>query len=377
MPFTRAALKLQNDARLVALTRDGSDQAFEAIVERYRAPLLHYCRRSLDAHRAEDVVQQAFINSLGALRADDRAIRLKPWLYAVTHNLTVNALEKRGWDHAVLDEALGDVPQAPDLVEQGDRLRKLVKGIGELPARQRSAIVLRELEGRSYEEIAGRLEASQPIVRQLLHRARTRLRNACGLLLPLPLLRSRLALGSPPGVNAERVSELVAAAGASGGLIKAGAAVLAAGAIATGGGLSAPAGGPRARAHASTKQDSHPVPPAARQALGAPGPARAGASGSDKRQHEGGERGREDGDSRDTPESAVGEDQNREAESEQTSGHPGPGGRDGHDRDSSEDSEADDGASGDGDEGPDALSDVEARRSGDSTERSELPASAE
>src|SRR5215210_5614643 len=70
-----ALLHTQSDERLVDLCRAGNDRAFEAIVARYRRPLLRYCRRILPAERAEDAVQQAFLNAFRAIGATDGAVR--------------------------------------------------------------------------------------------------------------------------------------------------------------------------------------------------------------------------------------------------------------------------------------------------------------
>src|SRR3954452_1381816 len=98
MPMGRTAVRLQSDARLVELARAGDSFAFEAIVERHQSALLRYCKRLLPADRAEDAVQQAFLNAFSALSGDDRPNELKPWLYRIAHNAAVNALKKNGWD---------------------------------------------------------------------------------------------------------------------------------------------------------------------------------------------------------------------------------------------------------------------------------------
>jgi RNA polymerase sigma factor (sigma-70 family) len=230
--LSRAALRLQKDERLVQLVRRGSDEAFEAIVARYRGPLLGYSSRLLGRERAEDVVQQVFLKGLAGLRKDERELQLKPWLYRIVHNECVNALHRQDHAHEQLDENLDGVPQPPDELDRSERLREVVVGIQNLPPRQRSAIVLRELEGRSYAEIAHQIGATTPIVRQLLHRARERLRNACALLLPLPWLRLWAAGPSQPSLDRGRIAELVAGAGAGAGLPKLGATVIATGVIA-------------------------------------------------------------------------------------------------------------------------------------------------
>ena len=234
---SRSALRLQSDRRLVAVARSGSDVAFEAIVRRYREPLLRYSRRLVGPAQAEDVVQQTFLNALRALRRDSRDIELRPWLYTIARNAGLNALAAKPAAWEPLDEDSDGVAQPPEIAERHERIRTLVAGINELPDRQRRAIVLRELEGRSHEEIARDMHATAPVVRQLLHRARTRLRDTCGLLVPLPVLRWVVALQASGGAGTERAGEIAAGAGASGALVKIGAAALATGAIATGTGV--------------------------------------------------------------------------------------------------------------------------------------------
>ncbi len=204
--LSRSALRLQSDRRLVALTRAGSGAAFSVIVERYRAPLFTYCRRLLGPDEAEDALQQTFANALGALRRDDRDIDLRPWLYRISHNIAVNTLRRRGRHTEQLDEQFDGVPQPPDVLEEKLRVERLVQSIGELPERQRTAIVAHELEGRSYEEIASRMSATTPVVRQLVHRARTRLRDACGVLVPVWALRW-LSLADLRAAGPDRVGD--------------------------------------------------------------------------------------------------------------------------------------------------------------------------
>src|SRR3954454_4846944 len=85
-------LRLQSDERLVALAREGHDPAFTAIVDRYRSPLERYYARILDPGRAEDAVQQTFVNAHIAMRANDDQLALKPWLYRIAHNSALNVL---------------------------------------------------------------------------------------------------------------------------------------------------------------------------------------------------------------------------------------------------------------------------------------------
>ena len=222
--LTRAALTVQSDDRLVALARAGSDAAFATIVERYRRPLLRHSARILGPSGAEDMVQQAFTNFYVQLRDDDRPLQLKPWLFRVTHNLTLNAATKKGSDHTELSDDIDGVLQPPQVAELRARLRATVEVIGALPERQRLALVRRELEGRSCEQIAAEFGTSSPAVRQLLARARSAVRDGVGLVLPFPVIARMAGAGKTGGggsaaglLSAQRAAEVVAGAGALGG----------------------------------------------------------------------------------------------------------------------------------------------------------------
>src|SRR3954452_9968784 len=98
-------LRLQSDERLVSLARDGHEQAFAAIVERYQAPLERYARRIAGPERAEDAVQQAFVSAHRALVSDpERDIDLRPWLYRIVHNASLSLL-RGARDEAPLEAA--------------------------------------------------------------------------------------------------------------------------------------------------------------------------------------------------------------------------------------------------------------------------------
>src|SRR4051812_34943867 len=219
-----AVLRTQSDDRLVDLVRDGNDSAFEAIVHRYRRQLLRYCGRMLAPARAEDAVQQAFVNAYGALRDSGADINLRPWLYRIAHNSALNVLRAAGADHVPVDEQIDGVETPPQAVERGERLRAVVAAVQQLPDRQRDAIVLQALEGRSYDEIAREMGVSDGAVRQLLNRARTTLREAATALTPFGLV-TRLG-GAVDSPVAERVAQAVAGAGGGVALAK-GVAVLA------------------------------------------------------------------------------------------------------------------------------------------------------
>ena len=208
----RPVLSTQSDERLVDLVRAGSDPAFEAIVERYRRALMRYVSRLLPPERAEDVIQQAFVKAYEAMHRDAAELNLRPWLYRIAHNGALNALRDRSLGHAELDERIDGVERPDQAFERTVGLRELVVAVQALPERQRSAILLRELEGRSYDEIAAALGVTDGAVRQLLNRARNALRGAAAAVIPMPLL-TRLATGDSTEPVTARVGEMVGVGG--------------------------------------------------------------------------------------------------------------------------------------------------------------------
>ena len=224
------------DEELVRLARAGSEDAFDTIVHRYRAPLVSYCRRWLDAHRAEEVVQHTLMKAYLCLRDDDRPLALRPWLYRVAHNAALNAVEKKGSEWEELDENYDGVPQPPQVAEQRARFLKVVGEIEALPARQRQALVLNEFEGRCYADIAVQLGTSESGVRGLLRRARHQLRDAAAaVLLPVPVLRELVRSEGGRAGDLLGTAGAAGGVGAAGGFAKVAAGVLAAGTIAGGG----------------------------------------------------------------------------------------------------------------------------------------------
>ena len=221
-------LAQQTDARLVDLVRSGQDAAFEAIVRRYDAALLRYARRILPEGRAEDAVQQAFLNAHRAMRQTDQTIELRPWLFRITHNQALNLLRQNGWTHEQLDPERDGVERPEEAFERRESLRSALAAVSALPERQRDALILRELEGRSYDEIALELKVSGGAVRQLLSRARATLQAGVSSLTPWGLL---LRLPAEEA-TAMRAAELVGGAGAGALALKLCAAAAVTGAVA-------------------------------------------------------------------------------------------------------------------------------------------------
>src|SRR5436190_14293252 len=201
-----AIMAVQSDERLVQLVREGHERAFDAIVARYRVPLLRFAGRFLPESRTEDALQQAFINAHSALVASDEPVNLKPWLFAITRNASLNMVRQNGWNYEQIPLDFDGVRRPDQVVEQRSELQRTVAAVNELPDRQRDALVMREFEGRSYDEIALALGTGDGAVRQLLNRARAALRAAATLLTPPPVV-ARAAASLPP-TDGRRIAEV-------------------------------------------------------------------------------------------------------------------------------------------------------------------------
>jgi RNA polymerase sigma factor (sigma-70 family) len=174
-------LRFRSDDQLVALFRMGYEDAFRVIHDRYRQRLFAYTRQMLAGSRsdAEDALQDVFLRAYNALRRDDRPVTLRAWLYRVAHNRCIDQLRRPLPAPADLFETSRAPLQDPmATAERREDLRRLVEDVGRLPEQQRSALLMRELEGLTYAELADALDVSVPAVKSLLVRARIGLTEA-------------------------------------------------------------------------------------------------------------------------------------------------------------------------------------------------------
>jgi RNA polymerase sigma factor (sigma-70 family) len=171
-------LRLQSDERLVVLTRRGNQAAYEALVGRYQSRLHAFCRHMLGSKEdAEDVLQDVFAAAFNAMLADERPINVRPWLYRIARNRSLNHMRRRqaiGVDSMDVHLADGGETTA-DKVHRREEFRLLMGDVRELPETQRTALLLREIDALSYEQIAEAMETTVPSVKSLLVRARVSL----------------------------------------------------------------------------------------------------------------------------------------------------------------------------------------------------------
>jgi RNA polymerase sigma factor (sigma-70 family) len=174
-------LRLQSDERLVALIRRGNTAAFEVVVSRYGSRLLSFCRHLLSSREdAEDVLQEVLAAAFNAMLADERPINVRPWLYRIARNRCLNHLRRiQSVGVDTMDVHFSDNgASTADKVHDREEFRLLVGDIHELPETQKTALVLREMDALSYEQIAEAMETTVPSVKSLLVRARVSLAEA-------------------------------------------------------------------------------------------------------------------------------------------------------------------------------------------------------
>jgi RNA polymerase sigma factor (sigma-70 family) len=174
-------LRLQSDEKLIALIRRGQHAAFDALVQRYQSRLLAFCRHMLGSTEdAEDVLQEVFASAFNAILADERPINARPWLYRIARNRCLNHLRRpvpAGQDSMDVFERDGGSTTA-DTVHRREEFRQIVADVQDLPETQKTALLLREIDALSYEQIAEAMDTTVPSVKSLLVRARVSLAEA-------------------------------------------------------------------------------------------------------------------------------------------------------------------------------------------------------
>jgi RNA polymerase sigma factor (sigma-70 family) len=231
-------LLTQSDARLVAFVHAGHERAFEALVQRYRRPLLGYCRRLLlSPERAEDALQQALMQAWLALRAGTEVGDVKSWLYRIVHNAALNALRVSGYDYCKLSESLSGADAPQEDLDRRIAVREALAGLAALPEMQREALLRTAVEGRTHQQVARDLGLSENALRGLVYRARSVLRATASALMPPPLVSWALSAGGRGAPLMERVAELGAGGGSAGvaGLLMKGGAVAVTASVLAGG----------------------------------------------------------------------------------------------------------------------------------------------
>src|ERR1700733_5165979 len=191
------ALDLLNlpDADVVALAQQGRDSAFRELIRRYERPIFSLIYRMVrDRELAEDLAQDTFIKVLNHIDRYRPEFKLSSWLFKIANNVAIDHLRRRQLDTVSIDgsphaqtadaveatrfDVVDQQESALDEMEARELGTSIEKAIAGLRPEYRSCIMLRHVEGRSYEEIAATLDLPLGTVKTYIHRARHELRKA-------------------------------------------------------------------------------------------------------------------------------------------------------------------------------------------------------
>jgi RNA polymerase sigma-70 factor (ECF subfamily) len=195
--MARHALDLPNlpDAEVVVLAQQGREPAFRELIRRYERPVFSLIYRMVrDSTVAEDLAQDTFIKVLNHLDKYRPEFKFSSWLFKIANNVTIDHLRRRQLDTVSMDGSphastaaeaeassfeLADQAESPlDALASRELGSMIEQAIGALRPEYRNCIMLRHVEGRSYEEIAATLDLPLGTVKTYIHRARHQLREA-------------------------------------------------------------------------------------------------------------------------------------------------------------------------------------------------------
>ncbi len=195
--MARPTLDLPNlpDADVVVLAQQGREPAFRELIRRYERPVFSLIYRMVrDSTAAEDLAQDAFIKVLNHLDKYRPEFKFSSWLFKIANNVAIDHLRRRQLDTISMDGSphastaseieassfeLADQAESPlDELASRELGSAIEEAIGDLRPEYRNCIMLRHVEGRSYEEIAATLDLPLGTVKTYIHRARHQLREA-------------------------------------------------------------------------------------------------------------------------------------------------------------------------------------------------------
>lgn len=192
---TPLSLQALSDAEVVRLANEGREAAFRELVRRYERPVFALVYRMVrNRETAEDLTQDTFVKVLNHIDRYSPDFKFSSWLFKIAHNLTIDALRRKQLETVSLDgSAYADTEDAAqetalevaseqesplEEVEARELGSAIERAIGSLRPEYRSCVLLRHVEGRSYEEIAATLDLPLGTVKTYIHRGRQALRQA-------------------------------------------------------------------------------------------------------------------------------------------------------------------------------------------------------
>jgi RNA polymerase sigma-70 factor, ECF subfamily len=187
-----SAVEAISDHELLAAIRDGDEVAFQEIVRRYRNPITNFIYRMLDDYeRSVELTQETFIRVYTSASRYQANYSFSTYIYRIATNLAISELRRRKRRKTIslfspftnddgeaveIDPADTTALQDEALIEN-ERRRAVARAITSLPEKYRAAIVLRDVEGLSYDRIAEVLKLSEGTVKSRINRARNLLKE--------------------------------------------------------------------------------------------------------------------------------------------------------------------------------------------------------
>lgn len=183
---------LDPDAALMLRVRDGDRAAFEALVEKYKQPVINLVARTIgDPTEAEDVAQHVFVQVFKSAERYEVTAKFSTWLFTIARNLSLNEIRRRARHRTdSLDQTFDDNDEQPmrqatdtrtagppETLLQGELEAKVEEAIAALPEKQRTALLMCRHEEFSYDEIGRVVGCSLSATKSLIHRARETLKE--------------------------------------------------------------------------------------------------------------------------------------------------------------------------------------------------------
>lgn len=182
----QSTTQASGDRELVEATLEGRIEAFGELVERHRSSVQRLAERIVGSRaEGEDVTQDAFLNAFNRLGSLKNPDGFKPWLMQITYNRALSVSDRRRRSPVVLDpsgevDSIAEDPAVPQKtpareLEEGERRQRMAAKIALISPANRGPLVLRDVEGYSYEEIAELTNSPAGSVKGRIHRARKQL----------------------------------------------------------------------------------------------------------------------------------------------------------------------------------------------------------
>lgn len=179
-------MALERDAQLMLRVKEGDDASFAELMDRYRAPVIHFVYRMIqNQHIAEELAQDVFLRVYRARKGYEPNAKFTTWLFRIATHIALNAIRDGRSERAVesLDneESPFDLSDRRRTIEQelveNARLLEIRRAVHALPAKQRAAVLMHKYQEMDYVQIAQVLECSESAVKSLLFRAYETLRR--------------------------------------------------------------------------------------------------------------------------------------------------------------------------------------------------------